>query len=128
MSRLWLRFPASVWARIEVWGVSLYQLGITDPLDWPREPCWLWTGARNGPRHSRPEFKDGYGYVNIHGKATRVPPLVYEMLRGPIPEGLILRHLPHCNTPACCNPWTHTEPGTYSENGSDRAIARELHA
>jgi hypothetical protein len=63
--------------------------------------CWLWGGYIDA--------STGYGK---HGKrwAHRA---VYEMHRGPIPEGLQLDHL--CRTRACVNP-EHLEPVTLREN------------
>ena len=66
--------------------------------------CWLWTG---------PTDQDGYGLVSIQNKSRRVHRLAYEMLVGPIPEGLTLDHL--CRTPSCVNP-AHLEPVTSRVN------------
>lgn len=71
------------------------------------ETCWLWTAAKNGP---------GYGQF---GLGTREDGLVfahrfaYELVVGPIPEGLVIDHL--CRTPACVRP-DHLEPVTMREN------------
>jgi hypothetical protein len=64
------------------------------------ETCWNWTG---------PMQKGGYGK---HGgsPAHRV---VYELLVGPIPEGLHIDHL--CRNRACVRP-EHLEPVTREEN------------
>jgi len=68
-----------------------------------RSPCWIWTGAT---RH---------GYAAIWGGDRVVigHRLTYEMLVGPIPEGLTLDHL--CRATACINPG-HTEPVSRAEN------------
>jgi len=55
--------------------------------------CWEWTGAIQ----SR-----GYGCVGYSGKTTLTHRLSYELLVGPIPEGLHIDHL--CRNRACCNP------------------------
>lgn len=47
--------------------------------------------------------------------------LVYELIKGPIPQGLHLDHL--CFTPACVNP-DHLEPVTSSENAQRRKFGR----
>jgi hypothetical protein len=64
------------------------------------ETCWLWRAALRG---------GGYGTWNNNG-AHRV---AYELLVGPIPEGLHLDHL--CRVRNCVNP-AHLEPVTVGEN------------
>lgn len=66
--------------------------------------CWLWTGALNA---------DGYGAVGRDNKVLRVHRVTYELLVGPIPDGMQLDHL--CRNRACCNP-KHLEPVTNKEN------------
>lgn len=68
--------------------------------------CWVWTG-----------FRDLHGYGKMFG-ADRKPQqmthrVAYELLVGPIPDGLHLDHL--CRNPSCCNP-LHLEPVTCREN------------
>jgi len=66
--------------------------------------CWLWTRACNAA---------GYGAVGRDKKVLLVHRVVYELLVGPIPEGLHLDHL--CRVRSCCNP-QHLEPVTNREN------------
>lgn len=66
--------------------------------------CWLWTRALNA---------SGYGVVGRENKILRVHRVTYELLVGPIPEGMQLDHL--CRVRACCNP-DHLEPVTNREN------------
>lgn len=68
------------------------------------DSCWEWTGGKS----------KGYGYFFVlprrHVKAYR---FCYELLVGPIPEGLTLDHL--CRNHGCVRP-DHLEPVTLSEN------------
>lgn len=75
---------------------------------WPRvmevETCWLVTGCDNGL---------GYGLIYSEGRSVVTHRVMWEHLRGPIPEGLELDHL--CRNTNCCNP-DHLEPVTHAEN------------
>lgn len=68
--------------------------------------CWEWTGQLDA---------HGYGTVKTpdartQSKAHRVS---YELMVGPIPEGLVIDHL--CRNTVCVNP-DHLEPVTTAEN------------
>jgi hypothetical protein len=82
--------------------------------------CWRWKGGQNGP---------GYSMFWLDGQMRYAHRLVYELLVGPIPEGLELDHL--CRNRACVNP-AHLEPVTHSLNvlrgtsGTPEATARRL--
>ena len=74
------------------------------------EQCWPWIGGK------------ATGYGRFEPDATRHPPprrqvaahrFAYELLVGPIPEGLTLDHL--CGNTLCVNP-AHLEPTTMREN------------
>jgi hypothetical protein len=82
-------------------------------------PCWLWTGATNGDGYGRTEWDEG------QQPAHRV---AYELIVGPIPDGLDLDHL--CRVHACVRP-EHLDPVTRRENlarGRGAAVTRERHA
>jgi len=64
---------------------------------------WLWVGAKT----------KGYGCVARDGHRHYAHRIAYEMLVGPIPEGLEIDHL--CRTPACIWP-EHLEPVSHREN------------
>lgn len=66
--------------------------------------CWEWTGVLS---------HNGYGLVTVERRMRQVHRFVYELLSGPIPEGLQLDHL--CRVRHCCNP-EHLEPVTGAEN------------
>lgn len=88
--------------------------GIT-PEDrfWPKvqknEGCWEWLASHD---------TRGYGLFWLNGKWIGAHRYAYELIVGPIPEGLELDHL--CRNKGCCNP-AHTEPVTHREN-STRAV------
>ena len=77
---------------------------------WPRVVvtgcCWYWTGAK---------IPTGYGSIRHQGKAKMVHRVAYEILVGPIPEGLELDHL--CRVRNCVNP-DHLDPVTHQVNVS----------
>lgn len=70
-----------------------------------RGPCWVWTGGK---------ISTGYGLFHptkgTHALAHRYS---YELMVGPIPEGLHIDHL--CRNPVCVSP-RHLEPVTPGEN------------
>lgn len=65
--------------------------------------CWLWTGAQ----------KNGYGRFTIRRRPVYAHRFAYELLVGPIPQGLELDHL--CRVTTCINP-SHLEPVTHRKN------------
>lgn len=66
--------------------------------------CWLWIGS----------CKDtGYGQIHQYGKPRPAHRVVYEAVKGDIPEGMQLDHL--CRVRHCVNP-DHLEPVTNQEN------------
>ncbi|HET6911263.1 MAG TPA: HNH endonuclease signature motif containing protein [Mycobacteriales bacterium] len=71
------------------------------------DSCWLWTGTLTTPGDR------GYGQVRLNGQFPLVHRVAYEMLVGPIPEGMQIDHL--CRVRRCVNP-AHLEPVTNREN------------
>jgi hypothetical protein len=67
--------------------------------------CWLWTAGRTSM---------GYGKVHMPNRKTGLAHRrAYQLVNGPIPDGLVLDHL--CRTPLCVRP-DHLEPVTMREN------------
>lgn len=68
--------------------------------------CWPWCGTIS---------QQGYGQIYMGGKPKRraAHRAMYELLVGPVPDGLDLDHL--CRNRRCVNP-AHLEPVTRSEN------------
>lgn len=68
--------------------------------------CWVWKGKRVS--------RNGYGRVRCcDGKERAAHRVIYELIKGLIPTGLILDH--RCRNRACVNP-NHMEPVTHREN------------
>ena len=69
--------------------------------------CWNWLANRT---------RGGYGLIhrrNEPGLTSLTHRIVYEIVRGPIPEGLDIDH--RCRNRGCVNPF-HLEPVTGDEN------------
>lgn len=66
--------------------------------------CWAWAAARN---------QHGYGQFRLDGRMRAAHRVAYELMIGPIPDGLDIDHL--CRVRHCVNP-AHLEPVTTQEN------------
>lgn len=76
---------------------------------WPKVDksgdCWLWTASK----------RNGYGQLGLwkEGRVEYAHRIAYELLVGPIPDGLVIDHL--CRVRHCVNP-AHMELVTRGEN------------
>lgn len=82
--------------------------------------CWLWTAGK---------VPDGYGAFQLYGRSQRAHRVAYELLIGPIPDGMVLDHFlmntdPASCSRACVNP-SHLEPVTSAENTRRSRLHRE---
>ena len=79
--------------------------------------CWIWAGTQNGPPKKR------YGVIRDNYKQKKAHRVSYELHKGEIPDGLVVRHL--CDNKLCVNP-NHLELGTVSDNNRDK-IGKHLY-
>lgn len=75
------------------------------------DACWLWHGKTD---------KDGYGTLKAGPKLLRAHRISYEIHKGAIPVGHLIRH--SCHTPGCVNP-AHLSTGTTFDNARDKVQA-----
>jgi hypothetical protein len=68
--------------------------------------CWLWTGR----------VSQTYGYFDVGRKGRLAHRVAYELYKGPISDGLVVRH--KCDESKCVNP-EHLETGTQQDNVDD---------
>jgi hypothetical protein len=83
--------------------------------------CWLWLAATDG--------RGRYGSFSYEGKSQRAHRVAFQLLVGPVPEGLEWDHL--CRRTLCVRP-THGEWVTHTENvlrgeGFGAVNARKTH-
>lgn len=72
--------------------------------------CWSWQGSPSTI------YKDR-GYFSYDGKRWLSYRLMYTLVNGPIPDGMVVRH--KCDNSMCCNP-EHLELGDQSDNENDK--------
>jgi len=75
--------------------------------------CWIWTAARNHLGYGKYTDTDTWKTNGAHRYA-------WEMLVGPVPDGMKLDH--RCHVRHCVNP-AHLRPVTTKQNGENRAGA-----
>jgi hypothetical protein len=113
----------SLWTEaLKPWQVRLFSYLLVD------DGCWAWTGHHH--------VKDLYARYSVakglldpdKAKELYVHKYLYELLIGPVPEGMELDHL--CKNRRCPNPW-HLEPVSHTVNlrrGKNAGICKRGHA
>lgn len=76
-----------------------------DRGDGGADDCWLWTGVKS---------HDGYGITTHDSTRTYAHRFAWELLVGPIPEGMTLDHL--CRVRGCVRAPEHLSVVTIQEN------------
>ena len=100
--------PAPGWTRKNPTKVSL------SARFWPKvdkagpDDCWEWNASRQGT--------GAYGRIGVNGKVELAHRISYELMHGPIPDGLFVMH--RCDNPPCVNP-AHLSLGTRRDNMED---------
>lgn len=80
--------PEDVWEKIDIKN---------------EDECWNWMGG----------LRRGYGRFMIEQKIYQSHRIVFKLIYGDIPDGMLVCH--SCNNTSCCNP-KHLYLGTQSEN------------
>ncbi len=77
--------------------------------------CLEWTGYHN---------RLGYGYFKVGKKNIGAHRIAWEIVNGPIPAGLVIRHM--CHNPQCVNP-AHLRLGSQADNVRDMMSSGRWH-
>lgn len=86
---------------------------------WPKvlpveSGCWEWQGAKGKSNHGSIGMEPHRRNVGAHR-------VVWEMVVGPIPPGMLVCH--HCDNPPCVNP-AHLYIGTVADNSRDSRVRK----
>ena len=93
------------WSVKKRWPLSEFDRMMSKISPCPNTGCWFWMDRSTNGR--------GYGRVYYQGKSCQAHRAYYELLVGPIPDGLELDH--KCRVTMCVNP-DHLEPVTHRTN------------
>lgn len=81
----------------------------------PETDCWWWIGGKHVSSRRSSQGEQSYGYF----KGYLAHRASYELHKGRIPEGLLVRHI--CDNPSCVNP-DHLVLGLIKDNMEDRTL------
>lgn len=97
--------PITEASRRARWPLSTFDRLMSKVSPCPNTGCWFWAGSGTNGR--------GYGRTYFQGKNWQAHRAYYELLVGPIPEGLELDH--KCRVTFCVNP-EHLDPVPHRVN------------
>jgi hypothetical protein len=104
------KFCAPACFYVEMYGEAVERFW--NRVDRSSGSCWVWTGHMNSSWSS-------YGRTSWEGKQRLAHHVAWLIVRGPLPEGKILRHrCPGGPDTRCVNP-DHLTPGTRADNVRD---------
>lgn len=83
---------------------------LPDPSTGITTPCWIWTAQISS---------SGYGVFSICRRPTAAHRVSYELVKGPIPDGLVTDHL--CRVRSCVNP-DHLQPTSMMINSQRQGL------
>lgn len=95
--------PARFWAKVDK----------THP-----DGCWLWTASQRNKGYG------AFGYTDANGNVVnaRAHVVSWELVNGPVPEGMcVLHNCPGGDKPGCVNP-DHLWLGTKADNNRDKIV------
>lgn len=127
MPKGWPKQPSYSWTCPKC-GVSLARAG--NHVDWcGRQDELLWQKITKGDPAACWPYKGacdvhGYGRPAKFNKRYYAHRRIYEIVNGPIPEGMLVLHT--CDNPPCCNP-AHLKLGTESDNRRDMVLKKRHH-
>lgn len=122
--RSWVQFPPPAQESQEKRIVEKFWTKVQVDNSTP-EACWNWSGAKD--HHGYGVFRPGRPIRPGGPRAPQVKAhrLSFELCRGPIPAGRLIRHL--CHNTSCVRP-DHLADGTPMDNSQDaRAAGRIAH-
>jgi hypothetical protein len=108
-------YCAMHYKRVHDHGTTEYVKPTIESRFWPKidksGECWLWLAGKDDK---------GYGQFSIGHRKIKPHRLAYELVHGPIPDGLLIDHM--CHVRSCVNP-AHLRAVTHKQNIENRSVS-----